>query len=1014
MALQKRPVNINFSQGVDTKTDPYQVEIGKFINLTNSVFGTTGRLTKRNGFNQLNQLPNADQTTLTTLNDSLIATGSNLYSLNATNNEWQDKGIVQPIELSTSAIVRTSTSQTSPDAVTSSSGLTCVVYQDSGSAYYHIVDSITGQQIVSRVQLASDATNARVAILSNYFIITFTATVAGTPHLRYIAVPISMPESPLTVQDIATTLSTLNAGYDIYSATNGRLYIAYSDSGSVMRVRYLSSTLVLSAAAAFSPYIATIVSVTADESGSTPVIYVSFWDSGSTNGYTLVLDQSLATILAPTSIITGVTIVSLTSIADSGSADIFYENQNTYAAPYPTGGVRSDYISTLNITQAGAVSPTSIILRSVGLASKPIHKDDVVYFMVAYGEVNQPTYFLVDTDGNIYFRLAYSNGGGYPTTQILSNISLVDGFYHAAYLFKSFLASVNKNTNITSGSQVNGIYTQTGVNTVRFSINTSGQLSSEIANTLHLTGGQLWMYDSVVPVEHGFQVWPENPAAVTSNTGPGAIAAGNYYYQFIYEWTDNKGNIHRSAPSIPLSVQVVAPNDTVTIYVPNLRLTYKTSVRIVGYRWSTAQQAYYQFTSITSPVISSPTSDYSTIVDISSDAQILGNPLLYTTGGVIENIAAPASIASALFKNRLFIIDAEDRNLLWYSKQVIETTPVEMSDLFTLFVAPTTGAQGSTGPMTALSAMDDKLIIFKENAIYYITGNGPDNTGANNDFSDAVFITAAVGCSNPQSIVLIPQGLMFQSDKGIWLLGRDLSTKYVGQDVEIYNDQIVTSAEVIPGTTQARFILSNNKTLMYDYFYNQWGIHTNRFAISGTLYQGKHTYLNSYGYIFQESDTSYLDGSVPVLMSFTTSWINLAGLQGFERFYFMYLLGTYYTPFKLNMSIAFNYNPNPLQSVIVTPDNYTPNWGGESLWGSGQNWGGGQGTGSSSDVSANVFEARVFPNQQKCESFQITLQEMFDNSIGAPAGEGLSLSGLSLIIGTKRGFRTQKASNQFG
>ena len=74
--------------------------------------------------------------------------------------------------------------------------------------------------------------------------------------------------------------------------------------------------------------------------------------------------------------------------------------------------------------------------------------------------------------------------------------------------------------------------------------------------------------------------------------------------------------------------------------------------------------------------------------------------------------------------------------------------------------------------------MDDKLIIFKKDAIYYITGTGPDNTGANGTFSDATFITSTVGCANPSSIVLMPNGIMFQSDKGIWLLDRQLGTTY--------------------------------------------------------------------------------------------------------------------------------------------------------------------------------------------------------------------------------------------
>jgi len=446
---------------------------------------------------------------------------------------------------------------------------------------------------------------------------------------------------------------------------------------------------------------------------------------------------------------------------------------------------------------------------------------------------------------------------------------------------------------------------------------------------------------------------------------------------------------------------------SVTLYVPTLRLTYKVApnpVRIVGYRWSVGQPVYYQFTSLLNPTINNPAVDLVTITDTLSDAQILGNTILYTTGGVVENIAPPASIASALFNNRLFIIDAEDQNLLWFSKQVIEDTPVDMSDLLTIYVAPTSGAQGSTGFMTALSAMDDKLIIFKKDAIYYINGVGPDNTGANSGYSDPIFISSAVGCANPNSIVLMPNGLMFQSDKGIWLLGRDLNTTYIGAPVEAYNSQTVMSAQAIPGTNQVRFVLSNNVTLVYDYYFNQWSTFTNIFAIYATLYKGLHTYLNSYGQVLQETPGFYLDGSSPVLMSILTGWINVAGLQGFERFYQMLLLGTYYTPFTLNVSLAYNYNSSAVQQTQVLPNNYTAAWGNEAVWGSGGPWGG----------NGNVFETRVFPQQQKCESFQVGIQEIYDSTYKPNAGQGLTLSGINLLVGVKKGTRTQNAGQSFG
>lgn len=999
MALQKTPVPINFTQGLETKVDPKQVQIGKFLSLQNSVFDQQGALSKRNGFANITSLPNALQTTITTLNDNLIATGSNLYALSSSTNTWLDKGIIQPIQVDTMPLVRASTSQSSPDTAISASGLTCLVYVDNSLAYYQISDSTTGQQVVARTALPATATNPRAFLLGRYFMITFIATVSGAPHLQFIAIPTNLPSSPSAATDVSANVASLTAGYDGY-VINNNLYLSWAGTGSTIRTSYVTSGLVVAASVSIAASTATLMSMTAD--GANSVIWISYYDSGSTNGFVAAYDFTLTPVLVATQIITTTATNQITSVAAAGVLTVLLETANTYNyAP----NAKTDFITKLSVTQAGTVSSNTVILRSVGLASKAfIDVSGTVYVLATYGETNQPTYFLIDTIGNIYMRLAYSNGGGYQSSQVLPTVSLIDDIYMTPYLIKDFLASVNKDTGLVSGTPVNGIYTQTGINLAKFAINVKGQYSNEIAGALHLTGGQLWEYDGVRPVEHGFHVWPEN-IVVTTATGAGNLTAQTYYYVFTYEWTDNQGNLHRSAPSIPVPIVTTTASSTNTIKVPTLRLTYKTSpnpVRIVGYRWSTAQQTYYQFTSITSPVVNDPSVDNVTIVDAAADSAILGQTLLYTTGGVIENIAAPASIASALFKNRLFLIDAEDRNLLWYSKQVIENTPVEMSDLLTLFVAPTTGAQGSTGPMTALSALDDKLIIFKSNAIYYLTGLGPDNTGANNDFSDPVFVSSSVGCTNPNSIVLMPNGIMFQSDKGIWLLGRDLSTTYIGAPVEAYNDILINSAETIPGTNEVRFLLAEGSiTLMYDYYYGQWGTFTNINAISSTLYQRKHTYLNAQGLIFKETPGTYVDGASPVLLSFTTSWISLAGLQGYERFYEALFLGKYVTPFKLNVQFSYDYNSSPSQSTLILPNNYNVKFGGYSVYGAGF-------------INSNVLEARVFPNIQKCETFQVTVTEVYDASFGVSPGEGLTLSGLSLTVGIKKGTRTSKSSQSFG
>ena len=1030
--IQKQAFHLNFAQGLDTKTDPNQVAFGRFLSLENSIFQKGALLQKRNGYGQLATLPASAQY-VTTFNGDLTAIGSNLYAYSQGVGSWVNRGPFQPIALSTQTAIRNNLNQSQVDYCIGPNNIACVVYTEVGNTgtntfKYAVSDTMTGQNYVIPTLISdADATYGapRVFYIGTAFVVIYSA---GVGLLRYFTISV-INFAVTTSQTISSNYAAATTGAFDAAVLNGYLFISWNGSGSngvlitVLTPQFgATSQIVIDAS-----HQATLMSVCADVTHN--LIYVSYYKAGS--GYTVAASVGYTTSGAPViNVLSGFpvawtggvsgTIVNLTTVAPqgvSGGIYLAYEVANTYSFD---SGLTSNYIKYLTVSQAGAVSSINTIARGVGLASKAFLYNSTPYLLTTYQTAPtsslQNTYFLMDFSGHAIGKLAYSNGGGY-LTKGLPAATVNDTTVTIPYLYKDLIAGANKNTNVPAQTPLNPVYSQTGINIAQFNFSTVFN-SVEIGTNLNIPGGFLWSYDGYQATEQNFFLFPDVITLSTATTG-GSMVAQTYYYQVTYEWTDNQGNAFRSAPSIPVSIVVPSgtSTNTVTIQGPNLRLTYKTAnpVKIVIYRWSTAQEVYYQTTSITAPILNSTTSDSWTFTDTNSDSTILGNSILYTTGGVVEDIGPPSFSSVFLFDDRLWGITSEDPNLLWFSKQVIEATPVEMSDLFTMYIPPSLGAQGPSGALKCGFPMDDKAVLFKQASISYFNGTGPDNTGANSQYSPPVLITSTLGCSNQNSIVFMPNGLMFefQSQAGnqIWLLGRDLSTTYIGAPVEgLTSSATVLSAVNIPGTNQIRFTLDSGVTLMYDFFYQQWGTFVNVPATTSTLYQGLHTFVNAINQVYQETPGQYLDGSSPVSMQFTTSWLNLTGIQGYQRAFFFYILAKYLSPHKLVCSIAYDYNPAKTQTTIITPSNYTPTYGGPesdgiyAVYGQDSPFGG----------AGSVENWRVFLSQQRCSAFQVSIQEVYDPTFGVGAGAGFQMTGLNLVIGHKKDFRPISSANSAG
>ena len=180
--LVKTNTNINFAQGLDTKSDPKQVRLGKFLSLQNSIFTKAGLLQKRNGFKQLPAVPDTTASYLTTFNGNLTAVGQAISAYSQGAGSWVSKGNIQPCSVGTLPIIKNNLNQTQCDSVVASNGLICTVYSELNSStttYKYVVsDSVTGQNIVAPVAIPVSSGvvtgSPRVFLLGSYFVIVFT------------------------------------------------------------------------------------------------------------------------------------------------------------------------------------------------------------------------------------------------------------------------------------------------------------------------------------------------------------------------------------------------------------------------------------------------------------------------------------------------------------------------------------------------------------------------------------------------------------------------------------------------------------------------------------------------------------------------------------------------------------------------------------------------------------------------------------------------------------------------
>lgn len=985
MALDKQNIPIAFVQGIETKSDRKQVVPGRLLRLENGRFTSPKQIKKRDGYAALNTDIDSGGDIdmgagLATFQHELLEfDGTSLYSYSVSNELWTNKGQVTSLELTLAPVIRNTYIQTSPDMAQHPSGLQVFAWEDSrGGSRYSIVDNITGQALVQDVLIDANAVKPKCIAFGAYLVVFYIRTTDH--HLRYFAIPIVTPLSPTAQADFATDVDVTGFNYDA-CVLSARLFVAYNNSsgGTGISLKYINTFLTVSAVTVVTGENADVaINIFSDITNQQ--VWVAYYNGTAVKYFIKAYSLPAANVLAPTVVDVVANVLRLAGITDAGSGHLWWEVSATN--PY------DHFTQLVTLTNTGTVGTPNVFLRSVGLAGKPFVYTGNRYIFTVHSSLLQPTIFVARTNGSVVAKIVPNNAGGLLLKEIMpESVQVEDGIVSIATLQKDLLTTI-------SGK----IYTNTGVvaATLDFTSNATF-LKAELSQNLHINGGILEMYDGVTVVEHGFNLFPED-IDFTTHTMGGALVDGAYQYQITYEWTDNQGLIHRSAPSVPFGFTftggVVA--GSVTLTIPTLRVTSKTQVRIVVYRTEVNGTIFHQVTSVAAPLLNDPTTDTVTYLDTLSDPALIGNPLLYTTGGVLENIAVPAPKLLTTYANRLIVVPSEDANSFWYSKEIVPGAPVEFSDFFVQNI------DQRGGEITGIVQMDSNLLLFKETRIFVQSGNGPDSTGSQNDFQNAQLVTSDGGCTNPRSIVLVPHGVMYKSLKGIYLLDRSLAVQYIGAEVEAFNNATITAANLIPSTTQVRFTLDTGSVLVYDYYMGQWSVDTAYNAVDAVIFKDLFTHVTESGIVMQETPGTYTDNNRFIKLLLQTSWLSMAGVQGFQRAYRALFLGEYKSPHKLRIQVAYDFDPSFRQEDLIDLTTVYPitNFGDDTPYGSEPVYGG----------QYPQYQFQIDFAIQKCQSILFQIEDVQSTNFG----EGLALSGFNLMVGAKKGSNKVPASRVFG
>lgn len=917
-------------------------------------------------------------------NEQLLATdplldnsaiGYSLATWDATQGQWQPRGNASFVEVGVEPIVTSPVFNGYVTDVAVSSGLICAVTAD---AHVTVINLTTGERLVNNVAFgAAPSTMTHVVALTSSFIL-FSGIATGNIVANKIdyATPTVIGGNVNAVTDGHAAQRTWDV---VRNGTNDSVMICYRTNVPQIKTLIWNSNMTAGANAI---------------GGDDPQQAIGFllWDAS--NGSLYVTYVSAAAGWKTTTIATANAAQSAATVLDAG-----------ITAARNVTGYRSGTTNTCFAEILGAPTYNTLIrrhngaaqavwVRGLGIAAKPFLQGGSFaaggrFWLPCTYDDNanvapipvQSSYFVLDATaagGNTtppcIAKGLYGLGGGLTSSfNLLGQCPAIDSVTQAvpASMFLTLLPGAR----MQAPSYL----------TLKFG---SSNISpyKRLGDSLYMGGGVPRNYDgSGNSSEAGFYLFPEQPT-LAQVAGGALTAAGVYQYQILYVWIDGRGQRHESAPSYPLSITLTAGNTRVNLTVPTLRLHEKPTVSagatvsnvfIEVYRTVNAGSTFFRVPIATT--FNDVTVDTVAMVDVTADAGISTALQLYTTGGALAHLPLPPASLMEVWRNRVFLAGTEFPLELWVSDEFVTGAGIGLSDQNVIAIE----AEG--GDITALAEMDDRLVIFKEQSIYILQGLGPGRNGEG-QYEQPARLSAVVGAVSQAGVTKTPQGLVFKSLRGFYLLpiGGGLPLRLRG--VEAFESLTVTAGIVMDDLEQVRFMTSTGTTLVYHFGFldeqglGRWSTFTGQAAVDCALFAGTFCYLASDGTL-QLENTVYSDNGGNFTSKVRWAWLNFSGIYGDVRVWALRPLldvDATIASYTLQMFIEVDYVATVVQTAGIAILQFT--------------------------VGSPPIELR--PGRQDANAYRVTLQE-------AGPTAGINLSALVVELGSEGRLKPLAATSRF-